>query len=167
MLSYSSNFKMNIRGKTKNYISPSKTPGLKVSNRLVCKHSILMLLLFHSSRTASSWRDRSNIKVDSLVFFFKPSKIKYFTLLRAPYRYKIARNQISFKRFFLKCSIVLRVFTSSRSLRLNDSYCYLTSTSNALSSLYRDLDTNVCKQNNIVISVPFLYPNYFLIKNYK
>ena len=167
MLSYSSNFKMNIKGSNKTkYLTSYKTTN-PTPNRLVCKHSILMLLMFHSPETFNSWRDRGDVRVDRLVFFFKPSKIKYFTLLRAPYRYKIARNQMSFKRFFLKCSITLWVLTEKPFLRLNNSYNYLTSTSKALSSLYCDLDTNVCKQDNITISVPFIYPNYFCIKNYK
>ena len=171
MLSYSSNFKMNTKDKKKKYItsSPTKTPvlDLKISNRLVCKHSILMLMMFHSSQAFSSWQGKSDISLDDIVFFFKPSKIKYFTLLRAPYRYKIARNQISFKRFFLKCSITLRVSSSMSALGLTNSYSCLNSVSKTLITLYSDLDTNICKQDNITTSVPFLYPNYFLIKNYR
>lgn len=167
MLSYSSNFKMNIKGNKKpTYLIPYKSANL-ASNRLICKHSILMLLMFHNPETLNSWRGGANVRVDRLVFFFKPSKISYFTLLRAPYRYKIARNQLSFRRFFLKCSVILHVLSKKPFLHLNNSYNYLTTTSNILSTLYRDLDTNICKQDKIVISVPFVYPNYFLIKNYK
>jgi hypothetical protein len=160
---------MNIKGgnKTKYFIPYNRSTNNSTSNRLVCKHSILMLLMFHSPETFNSWQGRSDVRVNNLVFFFKPSKIRYFTLLRAPYRYKIARNQISFKRFFLKCSIILQVLAERPFLRLSNSYSYLTVTSEALVALYRDLDTNVCKQDNITISVPFIYPNYFCIKNYK
>jgi len=167
MLNYSSNFKINIKDTPKNYILPNTNTRGSLPNRIVCKHSILMLLMFHSSCTLSSWRDRSNVQTKYLSFFFKPSQTKYFTLLRAPYRYKIARNQISFKRFFLKCSIVLFVNSSCSALELTHSYKHLFTISSSLSSLYTDLDTNMCKQNNILLSVPFMYSNYFLIKNYR
>jgi hypothetical protein len=130
MLDYSSNFKMNVKDKSNNTnlekykMSSSLCKFKKIQNtsRIICKHSILMLMLFHKYNSLGHTLKDANLSVNKLTFFFKPSKSKYFTLLRAPYRYKIARNQLVFKRFFVRCSIILKLHNINTGLPLVNSY---------------------------------------------
>lgn len=174
-LDYSSNFKINLGIRTKlktnqyNYrVSKllKQSSVTKPTSRIVCKHSIIMLMLFHKYNSLTLLNKNLPVNIKSLVFFFKASKQKYFTLLRAPYRYKIARNQLLFKRFFVKCSIVLQVTKTKAMLPLVNSYVPLWSLDKTLVTLYSDLDTNICTQNKINLLIPFSYKNFFLIKNY-
>ena len=130
-LDYSSNFKINLGIRTKpkltqgNYKTPStitKSSSTKPTSRVVCKHSIIMLMLFHKYNSLALLNKNLPVNIKSLAFFFKMPKQKYFTLLRAPYRYKIARNQLLFKRFFIKCSIVLYIAKTESTLPLINSY---------------------------------------------
>lgn len=41
-----------------------------------------------------------------IIFFFKPFTKKVITYLRAPYRYKMARNQVLFSRFFINIRFI-------------------------------------------------------------
>jgi len=126
-----------------------------------------MLMHFHNNGNLVRANRSAAVQVESLSFFFKKTKKKYFTLLRAPYRYKIARNQVLFRRFFFRCSILLKIASRSQQLGLVTSHNSLLSLDETLTTLYTDLDTNMCVQNKIQISVPFTYSNFFLIKNYK
>ena len=174
-LDYSSNFKINLglRSRlkpTQNNYKVSKmlktSSSIKTTSRIVCKHSIIMLMLFHKYNSLALLNKNLPVNIKSLVFFFKASKQKYFTLLRAPYRYKIARNQILFKRFFVKCSIVLHITKTKPTLPLINSYSPLWALDKTLAALYSDLDTNICTQNKINLLIPFSYKNFLLIKNY-
>ena len=175
-LDYSSNFKINLtENKLANPVFRSYKVSKKVkqaqiaphASRIVCKHAIFMLMHLHNNANLLMANRSSAAQVETLSFFFKPSKSKYFTLLRAPYRYKIARNQILFKRFFFRCSVVLRLACPSTSLSLKNSYRTLEALDSTLTALYKDLDTNICTQNRIQLSVPFSYTNFFLIKHYR
>ena len=42
-----------------------------------------------------------------IIFYIKPLKKKTITYLRAPYRYKLARNQVTFNRYFITCRILI------------------------------------------------------------
>lgn len=174
-LDYSSNFKINMQNiqpqqldntiyQVSNTRKKLKPTG--AANRVICKHSILMLMLFHKYNNLNYLRTESNFNITNLSFFFKPSKSKYFTLLRAPYRYKIARNQLVFKRFFFKCSVGLKLRTKQSRLPLNSSFGPLLTLDKTITNLYSDLDTNICTQDNLVLSLPFTYVNFFKIKNY-
>lgn len=174
-LDYSSNFKVNLKGSkkqkkiykkyqlAKTFNQPQK---LLPSPRVVCKHAILMLMHFHNNGNIIRSNRSSFLQVESLSFLFKKTKKKYFTLLRAPYRYKIARNQILFKRFFFRCIILLKVATTTKYLKLVSSHNSLLALDQTLTTLYTDLDTNMCIQNKVKLSLPFTYTNFFLIKNY-
>ena len=131
-LDYSSNFKINLGIRTKLKINQQsnykvsrvskRANVVRPTSRIVCKHSIIMLMLFHKYNSLPLLNKNLPVNIKSLVFFFKASKQKYFTLLRAPYRYKIARNQLLFKRFFVKCSIVLYITKTKSALPLTNSY---------------------------------------------
>ena len=133
-LDYSSNFKINLGTRTKSKLTSNNyktskllkgASGAKPTSRIVCKHSIIMLMLFHKYNSLTLLNKDLPVNIKSLVFFFKTPKQKYFTLLRAPYRYKIARNQLLFKRFFVKCSIVLCITKTESTLPLINSYAPL------------------------------------------
>lgn len=51
-----------------------------------------------------------------IIFYVKPLKKKTITYLRAPYRYKLARNQVTFNRYFVTCQVII-YSTSSRKFK--------------------------------------------------
>lgn len=174
-LDYSSNFKINLKGDKalqkaeKAYMRAKQLDENKKplpTPRIICKHAIFMLMHLHNNGNIRMSNRNAAVIVQSLSFFFKPTKQKYFTLLRAPYRYKIARNQLLFKRFFFRCSILLKVSAPHNKLKIVNSYQSLWAIDSTLTSLYTDLDTNVCTQNKVQISIPFSYTNFLSIKNY-
>lgn len=137
-----------------------------ITRRIMCRHSILMLMGLHSPHNPECGMKKVSTNVSKCSFFFKPSKSKYYTLLRAPYRYKIARNKIGFKRFFFKCSVVFKLKNKYAALPLNNSFEPLITLNKSLMNMYSDLDTNICTQDNVVITLPFKHVNFFKIKNY-
>lgn len=154
--------------KPKEYLQPhyKVIQSPVIINQIVCKHSIIMLLLFHQSQITDKQQNKTLVGINKCSFFFKKSKIKYFTLLRAPYRYKIARNQIMFKRFFFRCSLIVELPNLYTYLPLKTSTNNLKKISLFFEDLYQDLSTNICIQNNVITSVPFQYTNFFILKNY-
>jgi len=131
-LDYSSNFKISCkrdkerRERRRRYVR-AKRLRLRLARprnsfRLACKHSLFLLSRWHRRGIVNSYGRAPNIRVSSFAFFYKPTQRKRFVLLRAPYRYKIARNPIMFKRFFVKCVISLTVKSKLGAVRLLNSY---------------------------------------------
>lgn len=51
--------------------------------------------------------DSSDFLFKKLIFYIRPLKKKTITYLKAPYRYKLARNQVTFSRYFVTCQIII------------------------------------------------------------
>ena len=63
-------------------------------------------LNFYLKKKISNYNTSSDFLFKKLIFYIKPLKKKTITYLRAPYRYKLARNQVTFSRYFVTCQIV-------------------------------------------------------------
>lgn len=175
-LNYSSNFKIKQTAIKKqfDYITPKRTDKRQNSYsiinpvgftpRVLCKHAIFILMNFLVSN--SGYKINKDI-LSSCTFSIKPTKSKRFTLLRAPYRYKIARNQIEFKRFYIKFSLILKVISEYNKLILSNSLMDLNTLSSSLNAIYSDLDTNICNQTYVMVHIPFSFTNFFKLNNYK
>ena len=78
-LDYSSNFKINLGTRTKSKLTSNNyktskllkgASGAKPTSRIVCKHSIIMLMLFHKYNSLTLLNKDLPVNIKSLVFFF-------------------------------------------------------------------------------------------------
>lgn len=72
----------------------------KNKNQIFCKNFFMFLLLL---------KYKNNIFFQKSSIFIKPSKRKVYTILRSPYRHKLARHQISLKRYEIKSTIKMQI----------------------------------------------------------
>lgn len=190
ILNYTTNFKVSQTFKRrrkkkkmktlKMYLKPKflkKKSNLKKKESirapiLSCKSTLFFLLYINNNIYSYTpdehyFDEHPIIKLESCVFFLSSSFKKYYTLLRAPYRYKIARNQFQFKRFSVLCFLKFKVRQALPMLVLSSSFYDLFSILNILVSLYKDIDTNVCNQNYSIVYLHFSFKNYFFFKNFQ
>jgi len=148
-LNYTSNFKLDK--------SDINSASKQYQNRVLSKNMIYFLLYFNK---LCKTNDTYNNKVN---FFFKPSKINSYTVLRAPYRYKISRNQIEIKRFNFICqnSFVLKNYKNLNVTSFSNIY----EIANEVSSFFKDYSTNMCTQDKIKIRFSINFKDYFTFKN--
>jgi hypothetical protein len=164
----SQNFKRSFK-KNKNLLNfrkrEKKNKSKKVgSPALLCKNTLYFLLLINNNLGAFS--ENSYVSLISCFFFLKKPSIKYYTLLRAPYRYKIARSKIQFKRFNALCFLKFKYNNVASVLKIQSSFKDLTNTLSSLSNIYKDINTSMCNQNYSVISLDFSFKNFFIFKNF-
>jgi hypothetical protein len=104
---YITNFQPNIIADFNNI----KLFKIKKKNRIICRNFFLFLLLL-------KYFKKNNFFNISL--FIKPFKKKLFTILRAPYRHKLTRHQLSLNRFKVTANVQLIstkiVFSNEKSL---------------------------------------------------
>lgn len=96
-------------------------------------------------------------KKNNISIFFKPIFKRKFDILKAPYRFKMSKNQLYFSRYN-----ILVVFY------FNKNICILT-TNNILNfykhilKFFLNFEVNICLQNSIKVFFTFKYPNNFLL----
>ena len=88
--------------------------------------------------------------------FFKPNSRKKFDILKAPYRFKMSKNQLYFSRFDVLISFL---FFSKISIH-NNNLLYLYTN---LLNFFHNFEVNICIQNCIKIFFKFNYANNFLV----
>lgn len=91
-ISYITNFKPSLFQSLDN----TKLFNSKNKIKIVSKNFFLFLLLLKYNNKKNNF----NIKL-----FIKPTYKKFITLLRAPYRYKLARHQFMLNRYFIIMSL--------------------------------------------------------------
>lgn len=69
-------------------------------NKIISRNFFLFLILLKYSN--------SNYNTDTSIFV-KPRYKKFITLLRAPYRYKLARHQFMFSRYYVLLTIKFKL----------------------------------------------------------
>jgi hypothetical protein len=72
----------------------------KNKNRILCRNFFLFLLLLKYLKKKNNFNN---------TVFIKPFKKKLYTILRAPYRHKLARHQFSLDRFKIISRIELPI----------------------------------------------------------
>ena len=101
------------------------------------------------------------IEIQNFTIFYRKSKLSRFTTLRAPYRYKMGRYQIGFKRLLITSSFSILIPTETTSIFAVPNILRL-----ILLNL-KNLGSNVVSLNKIRLSIPISDKNFFNISNYK
>lgn len=78
----------------------------KFSNKKIMLSSFELIIFFFTLNFLFLKNYKNSFYLKKLIFFFKPKKNKIITYLRAPYRYKLAKNQIKFNRFFINVKFI-------------------------------------------------------------
>lgn len=143
-----------------NYISNFQFFGnfLKTQkSKINCKNFILFIFFFNFLLKKYNWFYK-------FIYFFKPKYSVNYTLLRAPYRYKLSRDQLTFSRYFLLISFVFKnPFYLIRNINNKDIIKFI-------SFFYKFIpffETNIYFQKKITLYFNFFFENNFQIMNYK
>lgn len=127
----------------------------KKRKRIVCKNFILFLLLFNYFKI-------NNIFY-KVCFFFKPKYKTITTLLRAPYRYKLSRDQLKFCRYHILCSFrffeKLNFFFFSN---FNDVFIFI----QLFLKIFPNFESNLCFQQKLSLHFFFFFKDNFLLEQY-
>lgn len=94
-----------------------------------------------------------------LSVFTKPIQFKKLVLLRAPYRYKLARLHLTINRYNILLS--LKIFSKN-----NYSLASLLSTKNKIENFSLNLESLFLHQNKITYSYNVIEKNNFFLKNF-
>jgi hypothetical protein len=150
-ISYVSNFIPNIH--SKNYSLASKD-----ANKIQIKNLFLFVFLLKHTYAYN------NTKIDSSIFV-KPKKNKSIVVLRAPYRYKLARLNLTFSRHYIGVFIKInntslkQNFLEYTNLNLKDQIKFL----KTMSVLF---DTNMLYQHKSKISFYSTFKSNFVLKKF-
>lgn len=80
----------------------------KKKHEIFCKNFFLFIILIKYSK--KNIKNTSNFcTFNRLNFFVKPLKKKLYTILRSPYRHKLARQQFYILRYSIKLSIKIKI----------------------------------------------------------
>jgi len=143
-----------------NYISNFKLLNIftkKKYNRANCKKFILFIFFFNFLNIKYKWF--SKVKL-----FIKPRYSNTYTLLRAPYRFKLSRDQVTFSRYHIVCSMLFKhALNYFKFLKTKDIFIFF----NLLRNLIPAFESNVCYQKKIKIYFNFFFKTNFLFLNYK
>ena len=74
-----------------------KKKNNKKFNKIVLKNFLLFFFFFNFLKL--------NLILFKIKFFIKPSYFKIFNILRAPYRFKLSKTQLTFSRYFILCQL--------------------------------------------------------------
>ena len=150
-ISYISNFTPNIHIR-KNNLSSKDTNKIQIKN--------LFLFIFLLKHTYSY--NKTEIKT---TIFVKPKKTKSIVVLRAPYRYKLARLNLAFSRHYIG------VFIKINNITLKDNFIEYTPLSlkeqvNCLKAISSTFDTNMLYQHRAKVSFFCSFKKNFVLSKF-
>lgn len=120
----------------------------KNNEKINCKSFILFVLLLKNTFTDSS-----------VSVFVKPKKSSIYNILRAPYKNKMSRHQLTFSRFYFNLKITLSSVDCIRLKKISNLPILL----NSIKSFYSFLESNVCFQHKSRLCLNFWLNDYFFI----
>lgn len=132
-LNYISNFSFNV----------AKEDILK--KKIFCKNFIVFIMFLNF------------FKKNKVSIVFKPLFRRSFDLLKAPYRFKMSKNQLFFSRFSILVS-----FFFYKDININ-STCAVIFFYNNILNFFSNFEVNICLQNSVKIFFVFKYTKNFLI----
>lgn len=91
-------------------------------------------------------------------FFFKKKKQKIFVILRAPYKNKLSRNQLTISRYFFKFNILIFLKNYFFFENLSHLFIFLKN----LNYFFFFFETNICFLKSQKIILSFFLKNFFL-----
>lgn len=142
-LKYITNFNPNFLIKPSNLNKNSDIIG-----KINCKNFILFVLLI-----------KTIFKNEKIKFFVNPKKSNIYNILRAPYKNKMSKHQLTFNRFYFNINITLNLkkeifFKNIKSI--NDFVFFL-------KNFYSFFESNICFQHKSKINFFFYLNNFFLL----
>lgn len=122
-------------------------------NTIICKNFLAFMYLINYLQ-----KKKNNIKI-----FLKPTSSNLETLLRAPYRHKISRHQITFSRYFFLITFKIPLNFTVNVVNFNQLIFFI----NELKWYFIFFESNICYTHNCKIKFNFFYDDFFKIMNYK
>lgn len=147
------NFITNFRP-INNDINSSFFFKIRSKNRIMCRNFILFLLLISYLKKINFFLNFS--------FFVKPVFKKSIVILRAPYKNKLSRHQLSYKRYNLMLRFKLKLNDFIVFKNINDLVFLI----NKIKSFFLWFESNICYQHKIKFNFNLTYINNFLLKKY-
>lgn len=129
--------------------------GIRDTNNQILCRNLFLFFLFLKTITKQK---QSNVTI-----FIKPKKQQHFTVLRAPYRYKLGRNQYGVSRYFIVATFCLCLLRDIKSSNINHIIYFI----KLCKQFYPWFETNICFQHRCVLFLTFKYANWFKLLNYK
>ena len=124
----------------------------KKTNQKFCKNFFLFLLLL---KYKNSFFYKSTIHI-------KPFKKKIYTILRSPYRHKLARHQISLNRYEVKSCISIKIKKNIIFKNFNSFFVFL----KLIKKYFNWFESNLIFVHKSKLSFNFHYKNNFQINKY-
>lgn len=122
------------------------------NNQIFCKNFLIFIMLL-------KYKNSFFIKNK---FFVKKYKKKVTTILRSPYRHKLARHQISLNRYSLNFSFCI---TLKKPIKFENNH-NLVIFINYLKKIKKLFESNIIYINNSNFNFPIKNSNNFKLKNY-
>ena len=146
MIKLKLNFVSNYNPYNSNNLNNTKN---LTSKKILCKNFIIFILFLNF------------FKFSQLSIFVKPNFKKKFTILNAPYRYKLSKSSFFFSRFNILLVIKIHFDTYIKSMSS------LIVFYKNLFLLFKKFDINLCHQDYLKIFFKIKFKTNFLISNYK
>lgn len=142
------NFKPQVFGKF------NKMDFLKKNKKQIfCKNFFIFLLLL---------KFKNNNIFNKSSVFIKPFKKKIYTILRSPYRHKLARHQITLKRYQVRSTVKINV---KNDIIMNN-FKNLIDLVKLLNNYSNWFESNLVFNHKCKFLFNFYYKNNFLIKKF-
>lgn len=123
-------------------------------NTIFCRNFFIFLLLL-----------KYNINGDNINsnFFVKPKTKNVYTIIRSPYRHKLARHQLCIQRYEIHSNIS---FFLKKEIRF-DNFSELSLFFSKFKNLSGWFESNLVYQHKSFMKFLFFFENNFFLKNYK
>lgn len=125
----------------------------KNTNRIYCKNFLLFILLL---------KYNNNFIYENSSIHIKKFKKKVFTILKSPYRHKLARHQISINRYEICSSICIPLNSQIVFFNWDKFFKFF----NYIKTFNNIFESNIIYINSIKIKFYFKYKNNFCFKNF-
>ncbi len=119
--------------------------------------NVEIFVFFTALKMFLNKKTNKNLNFKKIFFLVRPFKKKTVTYLRAPYRYKLARNQVTFSRYYITCQLV---FYNKNILEFKNVYSITQYNANFFLNI-RKISTNVSNLVYIKHSYDVKAPNLF------
>ena len=96
------------------------------------------------------------LKKKKISIFFKPVFKRSFDMLKAPYRFKMSKNQLYFSRFDILVSFLFSknvLVTNKQKILFFYKYIF---------KFFLNFEVNICLQSSIKVFFTFKYPENYL-----
>lgn len=147
-LQYITNFQPNSNIEVLTKVNSS---GIVKNNKIFCKNFIIFIILM-----------RRLFGKNTPTVFIKPTYSNTYNILRAPYKNKISKHQISLSRFFIVVKFKLKLFNNI----FLKNFTNLFNIIKFLKNFYSFFETNITYQHRSIIIFFFNLDDFFILDKY-